>query len=502
MSDTIRLRFSGFVIFAARIFSIFTGLAFTFVTTRTLTQSAFGAWSIINLTVSILTLGSVLFPFWSARYTARGFPGAMKLGLLANLIISIPMVIIGTLVGVVLAPATNTSSLLYAFATILVVQSYIISSMDPVVSIRKTYTLGYAYATYEIIKVIAVYILLWIFQIGIAGAITSLILANFGWMMVYVFVLRDLWSEPIDRNYLRQWINGSFLNIYTIGANILVLLDSIILLSRGTTIAVSYYQVSISITTPISFTAALSAALYARMLRGGTSDDVELSWRVTLLFSLPLLIAVITLASSLLSILSSAKADYTVAYIVLGVLALRAFIGTINPIFDAVISGTEKLDERGAISFRQTLKSRLFYSPTTVYITYLIYLPTLWYTLQFFAGNPLIIAEATAFIGLPVNIAITIGKYLIARGSIRFKFPFLSAAKYGVTAGALASIIPILSFLHVIVQPMRATTTIAFFGVGAIVYFLILYYIEDEARTIIEAVRAMAVARMRSLFNS
>jgi O-antigen/teichoic acid export membrane protein len=502
LSDAVRIRFSGFVIFAARIFSIFTGLAFTFVTTRTLTQSAFGAWSIINLIVSILTLGSTFIPFWSARYTARRFPGAMKLGLLANLIISIPMVVIGILVGVLLAPATNTSSLLFAYATILVVQSYIISSMDPVVSIRKTHTLGYAYATYELIKVLAVYILLWIFQIGIAGAITSLILANFGWMMVYMFVLRDLWSEPIDRKYLRQWINGSFLIIYSIGANLLTLLDVIILLSRGTTIAVSYYQVSVSITTPITFTAALSTALYPRMIRGGTSDDIELSWRITLLFALPLLIAVVTLSSSLLSILSSPRADYTVAYIVLSVLALRYFIVALNPIFDAVISGTEKLDERGAISFRETLKSRMFYSPTTIYIAYLIYLPTLWYALQFFTGNPLVIAEVTALIGLPVNIAITAGKFLIARGSMRFKFPLLSALKYGVTAGAMALIILILSYLHIIEQPMLTTTTIALFGAGAIVYFLILYYIEDEARTIIEAIRTMALARMRSFLSS
>ncbi len=490
------------MIFAARIFSIFTGLTFTFITTRTLTQTEFGAWANINLVVSLLSLASTIIPFWSARYTARKFPGAMKVGLLANLILSIPMVIIGSVLGLILAPIANTSSLFYAYATILIVQSYAIGSMDPVVSIRKTYTLGYAYSTYEIIKVIAIYILLWVFHIGIPGAITALILANFGWIAVYAIVLRELWSETINFSYLRQWINGSFLNVYSVGANLLTLLDGIILLVIGTAFSVSYYQVAIAICTPIAFTAALSAALYPRMLRGGTADDIQLSWRITLLFALPLTIAVITLSSSLLSILSKPTADYTIAYVVLTILAVRYFIGAFNPIFDAVISGTERLDEKGAISFRETLKSRIFYSASTVYVTYLVYLPTLWVVLHFFIGNYLMIAEVTAFIGLPVNIALTIGKLLIARGSMRFGFPFLSALKYGVTAGVLASAVPILNLLHLISLPMRATTTIALFGAGAIIYFFILYYIEDEARTIIEAVRAIAFARIRSLFPS
>lgn len=490
------------MIFAARIFSIFTGLTFTFITTRTLTQTEFGAWANINQVVSILALGATVIPFWSARYTARRFPGALKVGLLANLILSIPMVLIGILLGLILAPLANTSSLLYAYATILVVQSYAIGSMDPVVSIRKTHTLGYAYSTYEIIKVIAIYTLLWVFHIGIPGAITALILANFGWLTVYAIVLRDLWSEKIDFNYLRQWINGSFLNVYSVGANLLTLLDGIILLAIGTTFSVAYYQVAIAICTPIAFTAALSAALYPRMLRGGTADDIQLSWRITLLFALPLTIAVITLSSSLLSILSRPSADYTTAYIVLTILAVRYFVGAFNPIFDAVISGTERLDEKGAISFRQTLKSRIFYSASTIYVTYLIYLPTLWVVLHFFTGNYLIIAEVTALIGLPVSIAITTGKLLIARGSMRFGFPFLSALKYGITAGALALAVPVLNLFHLITLPMRATTTIALFGAGAIIYFFILYYIEDEARNIIEAVKAIAFARMRYLWES
>jgi len=502
LSDNVRLRFSGFMIFAARIFSIFTGLTFTLITTRTLTLSEFGAWANINTIVSLLSIASTIIPFWSARYTARKFPGAMKAGLFANLILSIPMAVVGIVLGLFLAPIAKTSSLFYAYAAILIVQAYAIGSMDPVVSIRKTHTLGYAYSTYEIIKVIAIYLLLWVFHIGIPGAITALILANFGWMAVYVIVLRDLWSENTNFSYLRQWINGSFLNLFSVGANLLTLLDSIILLIIGTASSVSYYTVAIAICTPIAFTAALSAALYPRMLRGGGADDIQLSWRITLLFALPLTIAVITLSTSFLSILSKPSADYTVAYLVLTILALRYFVGAFNPIFDAVIQGTERLDERGAISVRETLKSRIFYSASTIYVTYLIYLPTLWIVLQFYSGDYLMIAEVTALVGLPVNIALTIGKLLIARRSMHFSFPFMSALKYGVTAGALASAVPILNLFHLITLPMRATTTIAFFGAGAIVYFFILYYIEAEARTIIEAVRAIAFAKIRSFLPS
>lgn len=421
----------------------------------------------------------------------------MKLGLLTNMAVGIPIAILGALIGTrFFAPAAQTAGTFYIYGCLLIVQAYVIGALDPVVAIRKTHVLGYAYAIYEIIRVAGIYILLVVFNVGIAGAITSLILANLGWLAVYVVAVGKLWSENPNLSHLRQWISGSFLNTYIVGANALTTLEGLIIILIAGPIAAGDYAATVAVSIPIAYTAALSTALYPKILAGGTGDDVESAWKITLLFSLPLTISVISLSSSLLAILGG---GYVPVYIVLSVVAVRYFIASFNPIFDAIVTGTERMDEEGFISFSGSLRSRLIFSPTAIYITYIIYLPALWILLPKFTPDPVMVALATSMIGLPANIAVTTAKFLIARRYMNFSFPFASALKFGFIGGVLALAVPILNALSLITLPMRPITTVALFVLGGAVYFFILYFIEDEARNLIDTILTRLRLAVRSL---
>ena len=488
MSKDIRLRFSGLVIFSARIFSIFTGLAFSILLTRFLSEPEFGVWRNLNAVISTFGLAGSIFPYWAARYTARNFQGAMKLGLIANVLLAVPIAILAFLLGPVLASAANTSAVFYFYATLILLQSYVIVALDSVVTVVKTHSIGYALAIYEIVKLLFAFLLIVVLHIGIPGALTALFVANCGWIATYVLVLRNYWAEKIDYRYFASWLKGSFLNFYSVGSGLLGSLDAFILLFKGGSVAVAIVGAAAIVAGPVAYTTSLSAALYPTLLSGGTAEDVETVWRTSLLFSIPLTLALFGLAPSFLAIL---KADYVVASFILALLVFRAFGSTIGAIFDTVITGSDRLDMTGSFTIGQAIRSRIFLGISTGYIIDPFYLVALWFLLQPFSADPLRAAQVAALLGLLQTLAVLPLKYLIARRAVKLRFPTISALKYSLVSGALVAV----AFL--LPQPLSPFTTLSVFAIGAIIYFLVLYFIEDEARLIIKSV--LQYARLLAL---
>jgi hypothetical protein len=479
MSKEIRLKYSGLVIFMARVVSIFTGLAFSVVLTHSLTKPEFGAWTNIAGVLATFGIASGVFPFWAARYTARKFEGAMKLGVLANSLIAVPVAILVVLIGPTLATAANTSTLYYFFAAIIVIQSYIIVALDNVVAVTKTHVIGYAFLTFEVIKLTVGVPLLIFFHLGISAALLAIFIANIGWTIIYASVLGDWWAQKIKYQYLIQWIKGSFLNFYGVGASLLAGLEGYILLFRGGSVALAYFGAAALVAGPIGYTIYLSAALYPKLLAGGTFEDAESLLRMSLLFAIPLTVATIALSASLLAILNL---DYAVAATILSLLALRGLASVFTSIFDAIIGGTEKLDANGRVSAKQAIRSRIFQSTSIGYLVYPIYLPVLWTLLQPYGNDAIGAARVTAMAGLVATLASGGLKYLISRRSLFYKFPILHGAKFLIVSSVLVSA---MLFVH---QPLTPLLTVGVFGIGAGLYFLILYYLDSEAKVLLKAI--------------
>src|SRR3990170_2334222 len=85
----IRLQYTGFVIFAAKLLSVATGLIFAFMIARSTTGPEYDLWFNINDVLAYFTLLSGVVPFWVMRCVARGKERAAKTGFATNLLISI-----------------------------------------------------------------------------------------------------------------------------------------------------------------------------------------------------------------------------------------------------------------------------------------------------------------------------------------------------------------------------------------------------------------------------
>lgn len=489
MTYEVRLKYSGLVVFLSKILSIFTGLAFSIILTRSLTKPEFGAWTNIAGVLGTFGILSGVFPFWAARYTARKFEGAMKLGLIANAAIAIPAALLIILVGPVLASAANTSYIYYLFAATILLQSYVIVALDSVVAVVRTHVIGYAFLVFEAIKLALAYPLLVILHLGIPAALLATFVANIGWILIYAVVLSRFWTQKINYHYLIHWIRGSPLNFYGVGAGLLGSLEGYILLFRGGSVSLAYYGAAALVAGPIGYTVSLSAALYPKLLAGGSSKDAEALLRMSLLFSVPLTIATIALAPSLLALLN---VDYVLASTVLTLLAVRALTSTLSTMFDAIISGTERLDVEGQISFRDTIRSRIFLSTSITYGIFPIYLPILWTLLQPLASDPVGAARTTVLAGLVVSLLSISLKFSISRHALPFKFPLLGTLKYLLVAVVLVG------FTILVPQPLPPIVTIGLFAAGTGAYFLILYFIDSEARSLIRAILKYSVGAVES----
>lgn len=70
--DSIRLRHSGFIIFAAKILSVVTGIIFTLMITRNTDQAGYGVWNNVFDVTAYFTIFAGALPFWIVRFVARG----------------------------------------------------------------------------------------------------------------------------------------------------------------------------------------------------------------------------------------------------------------------------------------------------------------------------------------------------------------------------------------------------------------------------------------------
>ena len=68
----IRVTYSGLISFAVSLLSILTGVIFTLVVTRQLTQDEFGAWGLIGTMTGYVLIFGPITTYWVTREIARG----------------------------------------------------------------------------------------------------------------------------------------------------------------------------------------------------------------------------------------------------------------------------------------------------------------------------------------------------------------------------------------------------------------------------------------------
>jgi len=479
----IRLQYSGFIVFAAKMLSVATGLAFQLMIARGTTQPEYDLWFNLSDVLAYFTLLAAALPFWTMRFVARDKEGATKTGIIVNLIISaIAATIYLSLVPLMtsLLGISQEYLLLYFIASVQIIELYSLNVLQACLRARAPETVGYGLLVAEVCKVILGYIIIIRFQQPLFGALISLVVAFAIQITYFLTLLLEELHQRIEWKYVKEWLKGSVANIYNIVGSQIAAFIFIMLFQYGGDGARGSYGGAAQIANVIAYSSFLAFALYPKLLAEKNSEDITTALKMVSMFAIPMTAGAIALSNSYIIII---KSEFKDAWPVLVMLAVDALVGTMSGFFSSVLFGVEKVDEKARISFRELVKSRLFIVFSLPYFHSMITLPTAFYILVNYAQNqPFQAALYVSIINSSARFVMLLILYAIVRKLVTINIPWRNLAKYVFASAVMATV------LFVIPHPTRLSLTLGVTAIGGIIYLALLMAIDKEARLLVHSV--------------
>jgi len=489
----IRLQYSGYVIFAARLISVATGLIFQFMLGRAIAQTSpeYAIWGNINTVIPYFTLLAGIVPFWVMRCVARGKEGATKTGLAVNLLFSlittaayfviIPLVLPSLLSG---AGVSNPAAYIpfYLIVSVQIIEVYLIGLFEPCLQARTPQSVGYGLILQQIFRVIIGYVI--IIQLGqpLLGAVVSTIIALSVQVVYYFKLLSGELKQRIQWGYVKEWLKGSVLIIYSVVGGLIASFVFIMLFYYGGVSSMDVYYAALQIANVITYAGSISFALYPKLLTEKRGEDVTTSMKTVLMFALPMTIGVISLSSAYIVLLRPGTAMYPGAEWVLVVLALDSLVTVVSGIYGAVLTGVETVDHE-RLSFKSMVRSKLFMFYSLSYVHSAITIPTTYYILTTYAlHQPLMAAFSVCVINSVVRFAMFLILVIMVREMFKIAIPWKSIAKYSLASAVMGVMLFLLPHTN------RVSMTLAWTGLGGIVYLAMLMAIDKESRGLPKAI--------------
>jgi O-antigen/teichoic acid export membrane protein len=497
----IRLRYSGFIVFVNQLLGVVTGLIFTLLLTRSMTSAEYGTWTnMFDYTPYFIILGGTL-PFWVLRFVARGKEGAAKTAALTQLLIAVVATIAYLPAIYFISNAIGNSQylLIYLLAGGYVFTYHLISIFEGILQAVKPQTTGYGFMIQEIVKVVVALVVILIFKQVFLGAMLALVIAPTVQSIYYAVLLRGFFKEKLNWSYLKQWLKGSPIQLYSaIGTTLLSF--AFIILYTYSHDARGYYQAALSFTTIVSYAASLSVSLYPRLLANSSSQkEVSLSFKTVMMMAIPLAALCMVMSFSFLTVLHPADLDggsYGVAWPVLIALTVDTLIILISGFYSSCLMGIEAFDAEGQISLRELVKSKIFKVYSIPYIQAAFIIPLTYYVLtQMPVDGP--VSTAVAFVGvlIAVHAATFVGLYVFMRQSLCIPVAWASVTKY-ILAALLMGVV-----LYFLPTTTTLMATIAKTLAGFLLYIGLLLAIDSGARELLRLIWQEITVTLKPLIH-
>lgn len=450
--------------------------------TRAITEDQLGIWGNINDIIAYFAFLAPAFPFWATRFVARNKEGTVKTGLLANLTLSM----IATVIYLPLIPLimpllgiSQTYIIPYLIASTQIIETYITTMLESCLRAKIPQTIGYGLLLAEICKVLLAYILIVKLQQPILGALLAITIAFAVRIIYYLKLLSQELKQPVNWNYVKEWLKGSTINIYYFVGTRIATFILIMLIAYDPIAgpeARGMYQAALTIANIITYSYFLSFALYPKLLAESSIQDITTSLKTVLMFAIPMTAGAIALSNSYLIILNKI---YEEASPVLMVLAIGAFVQIITQFYLYVLLGLENIDDEAKIPLQKLAKRPLFIAFTLPYVQSAIALPTTFYVLTTLTQNqPVTAALYVSIIDTIATWAMFLVLYAIIRRIAKLNIPWKNIAKY-----VFASVV-MMFVLFLIPHPTRLSSTLGITAAGAVLYLAVLILIDKEAKTL------------------
>ena len=423
----------GLISFIVGLVSILTGLGFTLIITRELSPEEFGTWSLIGgLTGYVLILEPIV-SYWATREIARGKESGRTALLSSNLFSGIS-VIAYIIIVLGFVTQTNVDENVLLFAVILIPVLFARHTLTAINLGHKPQTGEFGFLAFELTKIPVALLLIYFLQMGIYGAILAALVASLVSIVIQLSRTTHKLRGRFKKENLKRWVKIFWLPTYPRISEIFLITDIVIFtLIVGKIEDVAYWAVALSVASIVLHAGRISKALYPKLLEGGKREHFQENLTRVFYFAFPLVSMSIIFARPALFALNPL---YEIAVPIVILLTFVMFLRTISNVFTRSLTGIEKVDINENATFKDYLKSKLFYLPTLSIIQRGSYIGSLVVMLLIFSDiiEPRInLIIYWAIVALITQIPYTVYLYVLVRKDFSPKVNHKALSKYLIT---------------------------------------------------------------------
>lgn len=487
----VRVTYSGLISFGINLISIVTGLIFTTIITRQLSQEEFAVWGLIGVFTGYMLVVEPIISFWTVREIARG-DNSGKTALLSSGLFSFISISAYILVAYLFGNASGVDLDVLFFTAILIPVRFFRHVVSQINLGHAPQITAYGLLVFEVVKVILGVITIYFFEMGLMGVIITVFIATLGAVIYSIIRSREVLRGKFEKEFLKKWLKMFWLPTFPQISKLVFSSDVVIFtIIIGSVEEVAYWFVAMTIASIILHSTNISKAIYTKMLQGGNKLFFQQNSERLLYFLFPLTAMAITFSEPGLFILNP---NYQVAYPIVIFLSLGIFFQALGRVFQEPLSGIEKVDINLKSTFKDYLKSKLVFFPTLRLIQRASYLASLAIILLLL--NPIIEEKFDLIIYwsilfLIIQIPHTFYLYKLAKKEFKASFNFILIFKYILTSIVSFGITFIImkEYLEYRENPFEFIPQLIPFAILSItLYLVITILIDNKTRKLINSI--------------
>ncbi|MEX1053797.1 MAG: hypothetical protein WEC35_05290 [Nitrosopumilaceae archaeon] len=487
----IRVTYAGGMSFIVGLVSILTGLIFTLIITRRLTQEEFGTWGLIGGLTAYVFILEPLISYWVIREIARGEESG-KTAILSSGLISVVAVFAYVIIVYFYGTQGGVDPYILFFAALLIPVGFIQHTITAINWGYKPHTGAYGLLIFELTKIPVALILVYFLDMGLQAAILTVIIASLANIVFQLIDDYDKIRGKFNKKYLKKWFRLFWLPTYPQISKIVLNSDVVIFtVIVGAVADLAYWSASMTISGVVLHASKISKAIYPKLLGGGKKEYFEENFTRVFYFVFPLAAMSLAFAKPALFTLNPL---YEVANPVVIFLTFVIFLRTMDNVFTQALSGIEKVDIDEKATFKDYLHSKLFSLPTLTIIQRGVYLGSvivLFLLLVPQTNSKIDLVVFWSIIAFLTQIPYTIYLYVLVRKNFMPKIDFKAISKYLATSIFVFGITFILmeQFLNYKISIFEFLPEfLQFVAIGVGGYLAITYAIDSKTRKFFKSV--------------
>ena len=487
----IRVTYTGLISLTGGIISVFTGLVFALIITRTVTPEEYGTWGLILALITYVTLIGPIVSFWSTRDTARNIKSG-KTAILSSLVISTGAISVYLVISYFMSYYTSVEQNSLLFAAILVPTIFINGVLTAMNLGWKPHTITYGTLAYGLSSIPLALFFIYYLNFGVTGIIISVFLANIVSIIILFYYAKEKVRNQFNKQTLKKWIRFSWIPLYPGIAVLVAGLDiSIFTIITGSVIGLAFWTAAMILPGIISHTALISRAVYPKLLEEKSKEFLSENLTLLFYFGIVLVSLVITFAKPGLYALNPI---YEIAFPIAIIMSFEVFLSVLTNVFLLNLAGVEKVDKYENSTFKDYIKSKLFFPQTIRLIQTCIYITILTVGLAILVGfesSNLDLLLFWASIALITQIPLVCLLYYYVQKNMILKVEIARIIKFALVAMVIFGFTYYLTEQFLVYSDnifSLIPNIIMFASLSIGLYFIITYLIDKKIRNLVNAV--------------